>query len=67
MPTWYKMMHKFSHDHNSEHDRLGTVAWHIEGLSPCNYVNVVIKIQNSISNCRVITVVSYERNIEHDG
>ena len=47
MLIWYKMMHKFSYEHNIEHNRSKIRALHPEiigkfYLEP-NYVNVVIE------------------------
>ena len=45
MPTWYKIKHKFSHEHNIEHNRsnISGALQSITGWSLRNYANVVIE------------------------
>ena len=55
MLIWYKMMHKFSYEHNIEHNRSK-----IRALQPkiidleANHANLVIK---SYTNCDIIAIV----------
>ena len=61
MPIWYKMMLKFSYEHNIEHSRSKLRALNPEiigkiHLQP-NDANLVIKIIKSYTNCNIIAVV----------
>ena len=58
MLIWYKMMHKFSYEHNIEYNRSKIRALHPKIISrihlELNYANLVIK---SYTNCGIIAVV----------
>ena len=57
----YKMMHKFSYEHNIEHNRSKIRALYPKIIGKIylelNYANLVIKIIKSYTNCGIIAVV----------
>ena len=65
MPTWHKMIHKFSHElHDTSKIRTlqHSINMKHNWLEP-NYTNVVIKMY---MNCGIANCSSYGHNIEHN-
>ena len=56
MSTWYKMRHKFSHEHNMPNIKALQHIINHNRLEP-NYANVVIKSNELCMNCGIIAVL----------